>query len=257
MGPHPAYVLLTGVVFTILGDSTFSARFIPALAGSLLILIPLLVVSRIRQIPALDTVIVRAGLVILAFGMAIDPGLVTVSRQIGGPIIAVSLSLLAVSAWLLPLTPTVSVLAGIAAGTALLGGPAIFNVILSLVLSLLLLRVFTPGDKGSPGTTLKQGKMRISRNKQTLLLTTAAAFLVIGTLMGQVPQGISAWIDSLQTYLLGWVQAGVSGAQNSTIIQMILALGVYGLLPLVFLLIGLVRQIIIREADSGSKDLRE
>ena len=40
LGSQPAYILITSQLFSILGDTNFLARFIPAMAGSLLIWLP-------------------------------------------------------------------------------------------------------------------------------------------------------------------------------------------------------------------------
>ena len=40
LGPQPAYILITSQLFSIFGDTNFLARFISALAGSLIIWLP-------------------------------------------------------------------------------------------------------------------------------------------------------------------------------------------------------------------------
>src|SRR5512137_1948769 len=84
LDPHPFYILSTAVLFFIYGGGTdFLARFIPALAGSLLVFVPLLFADRIKP---------RAA-VFLAFFFALDPGLVALSRQIASPILALTFTL--------------------------------------------------------------------------------------------------------------------------------------------------------------------
>src|SRR5574339_586792 len=85
LGPQPGYILLTSVLFAIIESTNFMARFIPALTGSLLVFVPSLFREKIKPLPAL----------ILAFFFAVDPGLVALSRQASGTILAVTFLLLA------------------------------------------------------------------------------------------------------------------------------------------------------------------
>ena len=64
----------------------------------------------------------------LAFWLAVDPGLVIVSRQVNGPMMALSFSLLALGLWHAHRTAW----AGIFAGLALLSGPAFWQGALGL-----------------------------------------------------------------------------------------------------------------------------
>ena len=80
IGPNPAYVHLTAILFYIFGPTNFLARFWPALAGCTLVLAAWPLRVRIGRIPAL----------ILAFGLAIDPGLVAMSHLAGGPMLAIT-----------------------------------------------------------------------------------------------------------------------------------------------------------------------
>src|SRR5512136_48260 len=79
ISPNPAYVHLTAVLFYVFGATNFLARFWPALAGCVLVLAPWQLRRRFGRIPAL----------LLAFGLAIDPGLVAISHQAGGPMLAI------------------------------------------------------------------------------------------------------------------------------------------------------------------------
>jgi len=83
-------VLLTGLLFFLFGDSNAIARLWPALAGSLLVLLPWTFRGYLARYPAGRI----AGLV-LAFGLALDPGLVAASRLAGGPMLAAGFGLLA------------------------------------------------------------------------------------------------------------------------------------------------------------------
>jgi predicted membrane-bound mannosyltransferase len=78
LGPQPAYILFTSVLFLVTESTNFMARFIPAIAGSALVFAPYYFREKLKPLPAL----------ILAFLFAFDPGLVAISRQAGGTILA-------------------------------------------------------------------------------------------------------------------------------------------------------------------------
>ena len=126
IGPGPGYILLTGLTFFLGGASESLARFWPALTGSLIVWLPWIVRKQLERF-GLDW---KVG-VILAFGLGIDPSLVAASRLAGGPMLALSFSLLALT-FLFTRRPA---LAGICAGLALLGGPQILHGILGLLLA--------------------------------------------------------------------------------------------------------------------------
>ncbi len=90
LGSQPAYVQLTSALFAFLGSNNFLARLWPALAGSLVVLVPLLLRSYVGRLPAL----------LLAFLLAIDPGLLAISRQAGSPVFALVGGWLALAFWL-------------------------------------------------------------------------------------------------------------------------------------------------------------
>src|SRR4030065_2261214 len=92
IGAQPAYILLTSQLFSILGDSNFLARLFPALAGSLLVWLPFF----FRRWMSASSWLHRAGLV-LAFGLAFDPGMVSLSRQVGSLMPAMAFILLALA----------------------------------------------------------------------------------------------------------------------------------------------------------------
>jgi predicted membrane-bound mannosyltransferase len=85
LGSQPAYIFLTGSTFAVFGSSDFTARLWPALLGGCLVLLPFFFRRPLGRLAAL----------VCAFGLALDPGLVAVSRQAGGPMLAVSFLLLA------------------------------------------------------------------------------------------------------------------------------------------------------------------
>src|SRR5215207_11425845 len=109
LGPQPGYILLTSILFAVINTTNFMARFLPAVAGSLLVFVPYFFRQKIKQRPAL----------ILAFLFAIDPGLVALSRQANVTILAVAALLFAWAMW----RNRRAIPAGIFAGLAPLSPP--------------------------------------------------------------------------------------------------------------------------------------
>ena len=232
IGVQPAYILLTAALFYMLPSSQWLARFWPALAGSLLVLSPLLFRKQLGKTAALC----------VAFFLALDPGMVAVSRQADGSMLAITFVVLALGfylqckpAWM-----------GISAGLALLSGPALWPGLLGLALAAGWLAVFKPartndreegaaGDGSQPERELTQPIIW-----RTVLLWAAVTLFIVGTGFFLAPQGLSAIFTGLVAYLKGWT---VIPAFSS--LRMLATLLVYT--PLIFLIglagmsLGLVR----------------
>jgi hypothetical protein len=208
LGPQMAYVALTGPLFFLFGSSNFLARLWPAIAGTLLVCLPILMRQRLGRSAAL----------ILAFGLAIDPGLVAASRTAGGPMLALSFGLLALILWNNRSTAsyTTPVLAGLAGGLALLAGTAIFSGLLILALLWVFFRlVRLPVWPDMPTSDLSTPTPLPSQSQRNALLAaviSAGAILLLGgTLFLRFPQGIAGWASALPAYLKGWSSSsGVS-----------------------------------------------
>ena len=180
-GSQPSYVLLSGLLFSFFGSSDALARLIPALSGALLLLLPYQQRQRLGQIPAL----------ILALGLALDPGLVALSRQAGGPIMAVSFTVLAVSCWLVGNTRW----AGLFLGLSLLSGPvAIYGwMLFALLWAVLSLR----------------NSIEVEFRRDHLIsvgVSAAVTLVLVGTLFLRYPQGISGIGAGLWAFLQGFGQ---------------------------------------------------
>jgi predicted membrane-bound mannosyltransferase len=136
LGSQPAYVLLTSIVFFVYGGATDAlARLIPALAGSALVLVPALFKERLKPRPA----------TILAFAIALEPGLVALSRQAGSSILIITFTLAAWGFWEKRRTG----LAGVCAGLALLSGSALWVGLLGFVLAWAIWQPFARGGQGA------------------------------------------------------------------------------------------------------------
>jgi len=219
-GPQPAYIGLTGLLFSILGSSNALARLLPLLAGILLCLVPYYFRYKIGRPAAL----------IMAAGMALDPGLVALSRLAGSPMTAVGLGLFGLGL----LVGGYTIAAGIFLGLALLSGPSAIQGIVILALVWILVHLFQ--RSGWLGAAEADTEVVDRQTLKPLGLSTLGTILLAGSLFGIFPQGLGAWIGALPAYLQGWVT--VSGVPAA---RMLLVLLVYQPAALIFGLIGLVR----------------
>jgi len=225
LGSNPAYTHLTTMLFYILGGADFWARLWPALAGACLVLAPWFLRERIGRVPAL----------VLAFGLALDPGMNAISRLAGGPMLAIGFLVLAGVLWL----DKRPIPAGIFAGLGILAGPTAWFGLLSFLLAqgifLLLPERFIPrmlpGTEETVSDSLGSRKAMI---KETLYWGIGT-LLVLGSLMALSPQGLAACVRSVLDFIAGWWQPS-----GIPFWRVLLALPAYELLPLLFGLIHLV-----------------
>lgn len=195
LGPHPIYILFTTPVFFLYGGATnFLARLIPALVGSTLVLLPTLFEERFKPRPSL----------ILAFFLAIEPGLVTLSRTAASGIFAIIFLLFAWGFWINERKR----LAGAFAALALLSGPFVWAGLLAFGITWAI-------RQGMEGRSAKK-ELEVTGEEQTLpesrpsmeirpaLIAFITTFLLVGTLFFLIPTGISAALASLPEYLRGW-----------------------------------------------------
>jgi hypothetical protein len=191
LDPHPLYILFTSILFFIYGGGTdFLARFFPALIGSLLVFAPLLFADRIKP---------RSSL-ILAFFIALDPGLVSLSRQAASPILAVTFLLFAWGFY----SQNKASLAGIFAALFLLSGPSIWAGVLGLAITWAILQAINSRRPAQP--TSETPDLRSSTfNLQLSTMPFIATFLIAGTLFFIAPNGISAALASIPAYIKTWL----------------------------------------------------
>jgi hypothetical protein len=199
LGPQPIYVLPTSLLFFLFGTSNFLARLVPALAGSALILVPFLFRQRLRSVPGL----------FLAFFVALDPGLASLSRQAGSLMPALTFALLAWAFWW-GKRPRA---AGILGGLALLSGPAVWAGLLGLGLAWVLRRTMerpaasTKSEEQVDKEEAGQGVDSVRRENLKVALTFGGATILLGgTMFLLSPGGLSAWLSALPVYLSGWAR---------------------------------------------------
>jgi hypothetical protein len=201
---QPVYVLLTGLSFALFGATGFLARLLPALAGSLLVFLPLWLGFRLDESRRM-----RWGWLVLSFGLALDPGLVALSRTAGSLMPALAFGLLA----LVLFARRWMILAGIAAGLALLSGSALLYGAVTLTLGYgayrLLEWVMQRLELGGAAERIilfdvPPVERPALRNG---LLALAGTLLIAGTFFLRYPQGLSGLAEMLAGYLRGWTTA--------------------------------------------------
>jgi len=192
LGSQPAYVLLTSILFFLYGSGTnFLARLIPALTGSALVFVPYLFRDRLKPRPSL----------ILAFFLALDPGLVALSRQAGSAILAVTFFLFAWGFW----NQKQSRWAGVFFGLALLSGFSLWAGLLSLALTWAIRQGMERGSQTESAKSPERSEW------SSALWFAIGTIVVVGTLFFLSPNGLSAWLSSLPDYIQGWTRpSGVS-----------------------------------------------
>ena len=221
VGAQAGTVLWSSVLFLILGSGNVLARFFPAFVGSLVILTPLFFQEKLG----------KATTAILAFGLALDPLLVGVSRQVDGLSMSIALGGLAAGFWF----SQKSLPFGVCLGLFLLTGSSAW-------LGLLILGVFVSVNLvffTEKPTTLSAWK--IPFNWKMALLGFGISLFVGGTLFMLAPTGISGALDGLVTFVKNWKVVYNPGENSAAVIVMA---GInYLLLPLVLGITGMIQGI--------------
>ncbi len=208
LGAQPAYVLLTSLLFSMLPSSEFLARLWPALFGCALVALPYFWRDLLGRNAAL----------LLSLALALDPGLVAVSRLASGQMLAFAALLIAVTIWRLH-QPA---LAGCFVVLALLAAPGVYFGVLGIAL---LWALFFSNTAHIDRDGLRPA-----------LIAAASALVVGGTLFLRVPEGLGAIGSVLATFLGGWTQS--SGVP--VLLLLFSAIG-YSLPALIFGLLGAFR----------------
>jgi 4-amino-4-deoxy-L-arabinose transferase-like glycosyltransferase len=207
---QPLYTLFTAGLFTIFGNSNFLARLVPALAGCLLVALPVLLRKDLGRLPAL----------ILAYGLALDPALVAISRQAGSVMPAVSFSLMALFfLWKQKWRP-----AGIFTGLAVLSGTAFWFGLIGLLLAFLGVSLFGKRDMQEPQTVAERSWF--SRPGKEFWLAFVVTIALGGSLFLTLPAGINLIVSGLLDYINGWVTASGITIQRVVIPLIIGQLGI-------------------------------
>lgn len=219
LAPHPFYILSTSILFFLYGGGTnFLARLIPALIGSLFVFAPLLFANRLKP---------RSSL-ILAFFIALDPGLTALSRQAASSIFAIVF----LTFTLASLNKNKPNLAGFFAALLLLSGSSIWPGLLGLGISWAVFQAF----KRPQLSTSELQPSSFFNVYPSTFATFLITFLAAGTLLFIAPKGLSAALASISAYFNSWVTPS-----NVPALRVFLSLLVYQPLAFLLALIAIVR----------------
>jgi len=230
LGPQPLYILITSVLFSIIRDSSFLARFFPALIGSLLVWLPLC----FRRWMGDSTWLHRAG-VVMAFGLALDPGLVSLSRQAGSLMPALVFTLFALAS----LYNRRMIWAGVCAGLALLSGTAFLQGLLILGISWGLYSLISRRKVNSeqPENSAEVPSQAIPpESVRSGIIALLLTVLFAGSLFLLHPQGLGALADTITAYFESWVTSS-----GIPVLRLPASLLVYQLIVVIFAIIGALR----------------
>jgi hypothetical protein len=233
IGAQPGYVMLTGLLLTMLHATNALARLVPALLGSLIVFFPALLRMAGGRLD-----FPRNAAIVLAFGLAVDPTLTVLSRQAGSNIPAVVCLALAGAA----LYAGRPILAGVLGGLALLGGPAVFIGALGLGLAYGLIVLLQKADWLAPLGNRAEAELPPNEESPTprpntlrqALLTLAITTVTVATIFLAYPLGLSGLAASLTSFLSGWSNASLIAPTTP-----LAALLAYESLPLLFGLVGI------------------
>lgn len=187
IGQHLGYTGLTSILFYAFSATEFTARFFPALFGSLLVLVPLLFKRWLGKFPA----------VLLALGLAIEPVLIGVSVQAGTPVLAVfGLALLA-GGWL----ARKPALAGIGLALGLMADSSFWFgvVVLGFAWAIARLLKFDLAVNDEEEKPLADQKFYV-----TALISFVLTVGIVGSCFFRFPAGITSLFSGLITFFKGF-----------------------------------------------------
>ncbi|MBT3320993.1 MAG: hypothetical protein HN392_01780 [Anaerolineae bacterium] len=204
------YIAFTSFLFYTLESTNFLARFVPAFAGSFIVFLPYF----IHKSPHPNLPPKKEGRVLSLFGgelkertaitaaflLAIAPGLVALSRQANGTMLALTFGAFAWGMW----KNNNPKWAGLFAGVALLGGASLWMGLLGIGLSWaigqnLLRHEDLEEEHSSPNHARNEGA-----DLKIAAIFMGGTILLFSTRLLLSPNGISAWLNSLTNYLSGW-----------------------------------------------------
>ena len=222
---NPTYFYLTNSIFFLLGSSNFLARLWPALWGSMVIWVPFGFKRFLGHKVAL----------IIALGLALDPGMVAVSRIAGGTMMALIFFLLTLLFFYL----RKPIWAGIFGGMGLLSGYFFYIGLTGFLVAWGINRGL--GNRIKWWESMKtddQGINVVGQTKmvQKGLFSGFIAIILISTSFFGFPAGLSGWGSAIEMFFRGWVlPSRVPFAQPS------LALVFYQPLAILFAIIGIIQ----------------
>jgi hypothetical protein len=215
------YQNLTGILFFLFGASNFTARVIPAFFGGALAFSPFLFRKRMGTRNA----------VILSFILALEPCLLSFSRQADSTVIALTLFAYAMGFIL----NDRFLAAGICTGMMLLSGSTIWFGIIGVVLALLWKKL---SDQGLKAPAHKAESWKVNRpGFVRLLIALLVTYALISSVFFIRPSGMVGPVSDFLAFLKMWKFNYTSWPWSSLFMGIVLL--VYELFLLIFGAIGL------------------
>ncbi len=216
VGGEPGYVGLTSLLFYIFGAGTFIARFFPAVLGACLALVPWLYRKNLGTLPALA----------LTYLVALNPGLVALSRSADGMMMAVTCLAAAIGFWL----SRRPVLAGTLFGIAIASSPKFWPVFLSVAIAAFLMSHLRGQHEVIEEVTPSPTKDHWLMGGLSALIS----LVLVSTLFLSHPNGVSGVGSGVASYFNSWGQVGAVSRLNLLIILLaaelpLLGFGIWGL----------------------------
>jgi hypothetical protein len=206
---QPLYTLITAGLFAIFGNSDFLARLLPALTGCLLLLLPWYLRDDLGKLTAL----------VLAFGLALDPALVALSRQAGSVMPALCFTLLALCA----LWKRQARLAGFFGGLAMLSGVSFWYGLTGLLLVWLVMLLFRKNSStADPLTAETEVKPWSGVDIKKAGFAFVVTIILGGSLFLTLPAGMNMLVSGFLDFLRGWYTT-----RGVTIERVLVALVIY------------------------------
>ena len=235
VGANPAYVHLTAALFFVFGTTNFLARFISALAGTILVIVPIFFRERIGRLASL----------LLAFFLACDPGLLSLSRLAGSSILAITMVMFTAAFWLTGRRSA----AAVCAALALLSGTETWLGLVGLLLAWAVGLGFKPkaASKDDEAEIPSEPEHKTTMPDRWITLRGpigwgAGVLLFVGTLFLLSPKGLGGMFSAFTGFIAGWWSP--SGVP---VTRLLTALVVYEIMPLAFGLAAVVRGAVKKE----------
>ena len=216
-GNSPQVLLsnITAIIFYIFGENNFLVRFIPALAGCLLVISPIFFRRFIN----------KKYLLIISFWMAIDPGFVALSRQVNSSLLLIIFGIAAV----LSFYTKKYELSGISLGLMLLCGTSFWFAIIPLVLTILILRF-------SKNPVLDPIALEFNDKPWKKLLIFFGGSVIFGSTASFIyPGQFGNLLNGFMGYINGW-----TGPSFTSFWFLIRTMVIYNLPLFLFGIIGLI-----------------
>ena len=191
----PSYLTPTSALMTAFGVRTMVARLVPALAGAMLVALPLLLRRRLGWPVTLLTM----GL------LAVSTASLTASRTAGGEtmaVLGVALAVVLIGRSAV-LTKTERILAGAGLGLALASGSAAWMGFFGLGLAVLFGKLIRAGDPPRNPHDPPLGSPAALFNYE-VLISAAVISVLLSTAFGTQPRALTGFLAAPGRWLLGW-----------------------------------------------------